>query len=188
MHALPDAGFPAFGNERWLSQAENDLALLQCLRPIDAERLAGFDALLRRRLPVPARAAFCHGDLVASQFLVAGADWSLTDFDLCHAGDPLRDVAIFLASLSYDVPAFHGDHAAALAGIDGRGLTQAYLDGYRGAGGADLTPLPWHRVCAGLYYLALMLKKDRVEEVAFKTLLDETCRQANALDARDHAR
>ena len=121
--------------------------------------------------PGPAELAVCHGDFVCSQVLVDGDDWTVTDFDACHRGDPYRDMGIFLASLSYDVPLFRAPSVTA-------GLLEfairAYLSGYESRTGhqLDAARLLWHRLAAEVYYLALMFKKDWYEPTRFARALD----------------
>ena len=138
------------------------------------------------RIPVPAwsdsELAFCHGDLVCSQFLVHGDDWSITDFDLCHRGDPCRDVAILLASLTYDVPALEAAEGHEGRGADADLLSEAYLASYAAQASQLGRRLPaerltWQRLCAEIHYLGLMLKKDRHHPLAFARRL----RRAQAL-------
>lgn len=127
--------------------------------------------------------AVCHGDFVCSQILVADAGWSVTDFDLCHLGDPYRDMALFLASLAYDVPLLaHGAAGGAGSALVDRAAA-AYLAGYaRRAGEAlDHRRLACHRACAEIYYLALMLKKDRYDAAAFERRLAFASRLAREL-------
>jgi aminoglycoside phosphotransferase (APT) family kinase protein len=182
LHRLPTEGLPVIGNGTWMDQARLDLGLLGLYRPASLDRLAFLGDLLDRTRPVDTGPAFCHGDLVCSQTLVGGSAWSITDFDLCHAGDPCRDIAIFLASLTYDVPALGGEGSAALDSVRGAASIAAYLASY----GERLDPpdalrLAWHRTCASIYYLGLMLKKDRVDEPAFRRLEDEALRHAGLL-------
>jgi hypothetical protein len=95
----------------------------------------------------------------------------VTDFDACHRGDPYRDMGIFLASLSYDVPLFRAPSVTA-------GLLEfairAYLSGYESRTGhqLDAARLLWHRLAAEVYYLALMFKKDWYEPTRFARALD----------------
>jgi Ser/Thr protein kinase RdoA (MazF antagonist) len=121
--------------------------------------------------PGPAELAVCHGDFVCSQVLVDGDNWTVTDFDACHRGDPYRDIAIFMASLSYDVPLFRAPGVT--AGFLESAI-QAYLTGYEGRAGhqLDAARLLWHRLAAEVYYLALMFKKDWYEPTRFGRGLD----------------
>ncbi len=182
LHRLPVEGLSGIGNRTWMEQARFDLGLLGLYRPASFARLAGLGDLLDRTRPSDPQPSFCHGDLVCSQTLASDDLWSITDFDLCHAGDPYRDIAIFLASLSYDVPAFSGDGSAALDDPQGRASIGVYIDSYaRHLAPLDPLRLAWHRTCASIYYLALMLKKDRVDEPAFIRLEDEALRLARPL-------
>ena len=174
LHRLAVDDVPHEAHDSLLPQARLDAEWIAFMQPAQAGPLADTVALLARHVPAqPAARAFCHGDFVCSQLLVAERDWSVIDFDLCRLGDAHRDAAILLASLPYDVPAL----ATGRTGAAGTGLIEraerAYLDGYRDAGGLalDARRLAWHRLCAELHYLALMLKKDRFEPAAFEQRL-----------------
>ncbi|MCZ8102033.1 MAG: aminoglycoside phosphotransferase family protein [Burkholderiales bacterium] len=182
LHRLPTDGLPVIGNRAWMDQARLDLGLLGLYRPASLTRLSFLGDLLERTRPDDTPPTFCHGDLVCSQTLAGESAWSITDFDLCHAGDPCRDIAVFLASLSYDVPAFDGEGSAMLDSGEGAASIEAYLESYgRRLASPDPLRLSWHRTCASLYYLALMLKKDRLDEPAFRRLQDEALRHAQPL-------
>jgi hypothetical protein len=177
----------------WQSQARTDLAWIGWMRPDLAEPLALLAEAVGR-LPdagdgdVDGQTGFCHGDFVCSQFLVpsasgvedaAAASWSITDFDLAHRGDPLRDLAILLASLTHDVPALAADAAQSRPRIDHESLAQTCLGSRAHAAGSsadearrDARRLRWHRLCTEIYYLGLALKKDTLEPIAFAHRLD----------------
>jgi len=176
IHTLSVADVPSRGNADWLLAATDDLELVRLYDPRAAARLDHVPTLLRRAFPAPEPAAFCHGDFVCSQMLVVGPEWSVTDFDLCHGGDPCRDIAMFLASLAFDVPSLQsGAHPSASARTLETGCA-AYLDAYQRAAGRRVDPrrLLWHRVCAELYYLALALKKNRYDPADFERRV-KTC-------------
>lgn len=188
---LDATGLPSRGPGLQLAQSEQDLAWLAFMQPRHADALRPLREALHR-LPewADGDSLVCHGDLVPSQFLVSGdaaADgpWSVTDFDLCHRGDPCRDVAILLASLAYDVPAFAA--AEARHGADLEGLESAYLEGLaheRAPGDAVLPSrrLAWQRLCAEIHYLALMVRKDRLVPIAFERRLRRAQRIAGVRD------
>ena len=91
--------------------------------------------------------------------LLDGDRFAITDFDGARTGDPHRDLAIWLAALTFDVPALDG---AVTAGDDAaiERAEAAYLDGY---GPHDERRLLWHRAAAEVHYVAVALKKDRHE-------------------------
>ncbi len=190
----------------WQSQARTDLAWIAWMRPDLAEPLARLAEAVGR-LPdadagtgdVDGQTGFCHGDFVCSQFLVpavaastgvdevAAADWSITDFDLAHRGDPLRDLAILLASLTHDVPALAADAVQARPRLDHEALAQVCLEARAQATASsaqdarrDAQRLRWHRLCTEIYYLGLALKKDTLEPVAFAHRLDRALALAGA--------
>ena len=116
-------------------------------------------ALARHALDAPPAPAFCHGDLVPSQLLLDGDRFAITDFDGARIGDPHRDLAIWLAALTFDVPALDRAVAAGDEATIER-AEAAYLDGY---GPHDERRLLWHRAAAEVHYVAVALKKDRHE-------------------------
>jgi aminoglycoside phosphotransferase (APT) family kinase protein len=157
MHAADVPGVPREDPAQALADLRVDAAWVAFALAEYADAIRAIMEILERRAPdAPRGAAFCHGDLVPSQMLV-GERWAITDFDGARIGDPHRDLAIWLASLTFDVPellaaAEAGDeHAVAHA-------EAAYLDGY---GAHDEERLHWHRAAAEVHYVAVALKKDR---------------------------
>lgn len=181
-----------------LATACAQLAWIALMQPHCSGVLRGIRGRLER-LPSwdVGNARFCHGDLVCSQFLVRYASgardlpadpacWAITDFDLCHLGDPCRDAATLLASLAYDLPGLAALDRSEPVRVDAwlADVGRAYLQAYAGAAGTPLDPerLVWQCLCAEVHYLALMLKKDRYDGVAFERRL----RRAQTLcDAKD---
>ncbi len=156
-------------NRHWLAGANEDLALIKLYLPQAAARLAPVVERLARSCPEDCASDFCHGDFVCSQLLRSGQDWSVTDFDLCHAGDRYRDMAMFLASLPYDVALFsHVSEDDRLQTLLQR-CEDAYLADYCRVRRehVDQARLGWHRTCAELYFMALGLKKDRHRDSDF---------------------
>jgi hypothetical protein len=196
LHALPKAGklLPVQTDlSVMLDTACTQLAWIALMQPRCTEALRAVSARLHRTPGWQAdEARVCHGDLVCSQFLVspaAGAttlptepqSWAITDFDLCHVGDPCRDMAILLASLAYDLPGLAALERRRPDQVDRwvSEVGQAYLQGYADTTGVavNMEGLVWHGLCAEVHYLALMLKKDRYDAVAF----DRRLRHALAL-------
>jgi aminoglycoside phosphotransferase (APT) family kinase protein len=177
LQRLDTRSLPVRGPEHQLAQARSDLAWIAWMRPELASSLAALEGAVEA-MPAwhDAAAGFCHGDLVCSQFLVpegGPADptaWGLTDFDLCHRGDPCRDLAILLASLDEDVALLAGE---GVGEVGAEVLAEACLEGVRreaarwGQPPPDAQRLRWQRLCAELYYLGLMLKKDRYRPALF---------------------
>lgn len=167
LHEVPVAALPVAEPAALLHRVRRDMSWISFFEPQHAPLFENVLTLLQRHAGavVGGPAVFCHGDFVCSQILMAEEGWSVTDFDLCHRGDPCRDMAILLASLPYDLPLFQA--GAAGEGPADRSLLEraagAYLRGYAGQAGAQVDPLrlAWHRIGAEIYYLALMLKKDR---------------------------
>jgi aminoglycoside phosphotransferase (APT) family kinase protein len=203
LHALPvgnATGWARNDPSQQFETARTQLDWIGLMQPQHRDAVRTLSTRLHR-LPTwqEDAARFCHGDLVCSQFLVQGltgrghqggqagapasagpvstdpADWAITDFDLCHVGDPCRDLAILLASLAYDLPG--------MAELDRREparvahwvaeVSQAYLQAYAEESGAALPAdrLVWQGLCAEIHYLALMLKKDRFQPLAFERRL-----------------
>ena len=106
---------------------------------------------------------FCHGDFACSQILKHRDGWSIVDFDLAGIGNPYQDTAMFVASLGHDVPLFAEQPQLISAAM------LAYLDGYEDAAAQSIDPFTftWYLVCAEIYYLALILKKDRFSQSAY---------------------
>lgn len=185
VNALPTEGLPHISSDRWQTQALSDLNWIGWLLPERREQLSLLASALSELLEEetgPGR--FCHGDLVCSQFLArdtVGDTWGITDFDLAHRGDFCRDMAIFMASLAYDVPALRRAEEAPAGGAPLEELTEAYLDGYARAApwlrGAD-ERLRRCRIQAELHYLGLMLKKDRYHPLAFERRMQRALRLA----------
>ncbi len=173
LHRAPATELPRWDVGAFVDHLEADVAWVSFFRPDQAEFLEGLWRLLRAHVPPvdPAHYAFCHGDFVCSHVLKADDRWSVVDFDLAMAADPYLDVAMLLASLPYDVPLLTSDVRASRATEDDllRRACDAYLRGYRERAGRELDEkrLLWYRLCAELYHLALMFKKDRFCAVAF---------------------
>jgi thiamine kinase-like enzyme len=160
MHATAVEGIPAEDPDALLAELRADARWVAFALHEDADGVRHVLATLERHAPGPTRAAaFCHGDLVPSQLLLDGDRFAVTDFDGARIGDPHRDLAIWLAALTFDVPAL--DRAAA-AGDEAavERAEAAYLDGY---GPHDARRLLWHRAAAEVHYVAVALKKDRHE-------------------------
>jgi hypothetical protein len=188
LQGLDSRELPARGPQHQLAQARRDLAWIAWFRPAWREALAPLAEAIER-LPEWSEqdAGFCHGDLVASQCLVpAGGtqdptDWGITDFDLAHRGDSCRDLAILIASFEEDLALYADEHAAA---PDPEVLAEALLDGVRhesarlGRPAPDARRLCWQRLCAEIYYLGLMLKKDRYRPALAARRLDRARRLA----------
>jgi Ser/Thr protein kinase RdoA (MazF antagonist) len=183
MHALEADTTEATGSASTLAQAQETAAWLGQIIPMFAGRLAACSEALTRSRPDDDTPVFCHGDFTCHQLLVAPGAWSVVDFDLCHQGSRYRDIAVLLASLPTDALCFRARdrrHAATSADAPSadasdahaasdaplaRGLADAeaaYLASYADRAGITIDParLHWHRACAELHYLLLMLKKD----------------------------
>ena len=160
MHAADVAGAPPEDPAQALRELRADARWVAFALPESEDTVrATVEALERHALDAPPAPAFCHGDLVPSQLLLDGDRFAITDFDGARIGDPHRDLAIWLAALTFDVPALDravaaGDEAAI------ERAEAAYLDGY---GSHDARRLLWHRAAAEVHYVAVALKKDRHE-------------------------
>lgn len=185
LHALPHDGLGSHAPGDARAQALQDIDWIGWLMPqwVDALKPLA-QAITQRPACADHEARFCHGDLVCSQFLAGpqlDEPWGITDFDLAHRGDPCRDMAILIASLPYDVPVLRRAEESPTATTDLEFLTEAYLAGYaRAAGGLAHSEvrLCWHRICAEVYYLGLMLKKDRYHPLVFERRLQRAARLA----------
>jgi aminoglycoside phosphotransferase (APT) family kinase protein len=170
LHRMPAPAVPVAAAQAALDTLRRDVAWIGFMQPELAPWLGGTLAAMERAAPQVqgGDAVFCHGDFVCSQILMAGDGWSVTDFDLCHRGDPCRDLAILLASLPYDVPLLR--HAAQRGRPEDEALlasaAAACIAGYAARAGADFDGrrLAWQRIAAEIYYLGLMLKKDQFSE------------------------
>jgi Ser/Thr protein kinase RdoA (MazF antagonist) len=167
LHGVEAPGAPAWDREAFLAGLRRDCAWIGMFEPQQGPLLAAVRSRLEAQAPeaLAGPPVFCHGDFVCSQILVGEEGWSVTDFDLCHIGDPYRDMAILLASLPYDVPLLRDAAGGARPGTPRllQTAAEAYLEGYRERTGRPLDRLRliWHRIAAEIYYLALMLKKDQ---------------------------
>lgn len=161
LHAWPTAGLPLSHPDAAWQAAQSDAAWVAHAAPDLAAVTAEVVARLEATRPGPAAVTFCHGDLACSQMLVDASRWSMVDFDRCTAGDPYRELALFLASLRHDAPCF--DPGLTDARPVPESAEVSYLDAYAAAAGAtiDEPRLAWHRACAELHYLSLRLRKDR---------------------------
>ena len=165
MHRADVPGVRALDPRQRLVELRDDAAWAAFALPEHGAAIAGVVAALERHAGrvLAAPSAFCHGDLVPSQMLVGAERWAITDFDGCHLGDPHRDLAIWLAALTDDVPALR---VAAEAGDEATlgAAEAAYLEGYGDRHGERLR---WHRAAAEIHYLAVALKKDRHHPARF---------------------
>lgn len=181
IHAVDGSELALRHNRDFLQVALGDLDLIIFHMPYLQPELGAVAGLLRQTEPDDSLNCFCHGDFVCSQILKSGANFSIIDFDLCCRADPLREVAMFEASLPYDVPALQPD-----AGLDEarRKLLDsaaiAYSEGY-GISASQRRRLLWHKLCAELYYLALMLKKDRFQDATARYRMAQVARFSGEL-------
>ena len=174
LHGLDVAGVPSWDSGAFMTGVRHDLRWIAFILDDLSDTLQCIARRLLDNPPEQPRDAFCHGDFVCSQILVDAQRWAITDFDLCCHGDSRRDIAMFLASLTYDVPYFARmqRQTPALAPRRLQQAREAYLAGYAAATQTadprhDARRLAWHTACAEIYYLALMLKKDRFHPAAF---------------------
>lgn len=126
-HRIPAPGEDSASRVAETAEREAAVAVaaVAALIPALADR-----ALRIARAGVPTHPAVrLHGDLTADQVLV-GSGIRLIDFDRTHAGHPARDLGSFLAGEL----------------VEGRepACADAFLDGYRGAGG-DADPVAVRR-------------------------------------------
>jgi aminoglycoside phosphotransferase (APT) family kinase protein len=154
MHAGDVPGIPAEDAPALLDELRADARWVAFALPEHAATVREIlTALERRPLEPPAPPAFCHGDLVPSQLLVDGERWAITDFDGARIGDPQRDLATWLASLTSEVPALAAADDATVERAEA-----AYLEGY---GPHDERRLAWQRAAAEVHSAAVAVKKDR---------------------------
>lgn len=93
--------------------------------------------------PPPPRLVPLHGDFHAGQILVSGAGLGLVDLDRAAFGDPLRDLATFVAHL--EAGCVEGRIPDVVCAAAEEGL----VEGYRGAGGVvDPERLQWQCAAA----------------------------------------
>lgn len=179
LHRLRAVEVPVWDLNAFIQQLRDDIDWIAFFQSALELFLRETLALLLRNVPKvdPAAYTFCHGDFVCSQVLREGDRWSLIDFDLCKKGDPYLELAMLTASLKYDVPLFEERIIGANGGKadlleDG---VAAYLDGYQKRVGETLCRqrLIWCRVCAEIYYLALMFKKNRFHPAMFRYAVEQ---------------
>jgi thiamine kinase-like enzyme len=159
---------------------QNDLAEIKFYLPDTAHFIDKVASWLdgQRNNIRPTNDIFCHGDFACSQILKHQEGWSVVDFDLAGIGNPYQDMAMFVASLGHDVPLFQVKPKLIMA------AKLAYLDGYKDVSSEHIDPLTfaWHLVCAEVYYLALILKKDRFSQTIFQHAQE----RINELLKQDH--
>lgn len=178
LHRLVVPGLEAWRPDALRAAVAQDLAWIAFVRPELGAEMRRAATLLAARTPALTTEASCHGDFVCSQVLVDGDRWAITDFDLACLGDPCRDAAMFVAGLGYDLPWLARALAAGRPGAaqDVARCAGAYLGAYAATRPAArrFTPdrLAWHLASAEVYYLALMLKKDRYAAPAFAAGLE----------------
>lgn len=103
---------------------------------------------LRRRLDAPVPQATLHGTFKIAQILCRGQELAVVDFDAVACGDPLYDVAEFLASLTYLQVS---DNVVAALLADGE---EEFLSAYQKA-----VPWPCERRRVAWYVAAFLLGK-----------------------------
>lgn len=125
------------------------LAGIEAVRPGDTTEAARRAVRWLRPLlhsleeALPPAAAPLHGDLHPGQILVSDEGLGLVDFDRAGVGDPLRDLATFVAHL--EAGRAEGTVPAAVA----TAAESSLLDGYRNAGGVvDLDRFQWQCAAA----------------------------------------
>lgn len=136
---------------------DNDIAEIKFYQPDTAALMDTLSDWLReRKHRLVSMQSFCHGDFACPQILRNGNSWCVVDFDLAGYGDTYQDMAMFMVSLSYDVPFFSAKPELLIA------AQLAYLEAYTQASDKpiDRHTLNWYLVCAELYYLALIFKKN----------------------------
>lgn len=117
----------------------------------------------------PSDVVTCHGDLVPSHLLGRPGAWTVIDHDLAHRGDRYRDLALFIAGLSFDLPALAPGRGP--VPTLGSAPVEAYLAGYEEVLGRPLDRhrLARHLLAAHLHHAALLATKDRAREEAVTT-------------------
>lgn len=111
------------------------LAGIEAVRPGDSSRAARRVVRWLRPLlhgsggPPPSGIVPLHGDFHAGQILVSGEGLGLVDFDRTVRGDPLRDLATFVAHLEAGCVEERIPSAVSAAAEEG------LVEGYRAAGG-----------------------------------------------------
>ncbi len=188
LHRLDVSTVPEWDLSVFLQTIESSIQLILFFQPERQVFLKNLRERLLKSVPSENRDdyTFCHGDFVCSQLLRGDGSWSVIDFDLAMRGDPYREIAMFIASLKYDVPFFHN----AMTGSDSPGTGaatsqanllfceeagDAYLNGYeeRAKKRLDQKKLRWYRICSEIYYLALMFKKDRFDHPLFESVIGQ---------------
>ncbi|MBI2875299.1 MAG: aminoglycoside phosphotransferase family protein [Candidatus Tectomicrobia bacterium] len=171
---VPEWDFGAF-----LQNLGRDIQWISFFRPEQGPFLDDIRDLLLRQVPRidPGEYSFCHGDFVCSQILLENDHWSVIDFDLGMRGDPYLEIAMLLASLKYDVPLFEAHFICRKQGESDilEEACESYLNGYQERAQKALSRkrLLWYRICAEIYYLSLMLKKDRFCSMAFDRTIEQ---------------
>ncbi len=174
LHTMKIEDLPVFDLNACLEEIETEIAWIAFFFPGQAVFLKSLLQLLLKNCPEIPRTqfVFCHGDFVCSQLLKDGDDWAVIDFDLAKMADPCFEIAMFIASLRYDVPLIEKTVVAHDGFIPPilNAVTEAYLSGYEDKAKRPVNRerLLWYRIRFEIYYLALMIKKDRFHPNAFQ--------------------
>lgn len=174
LHRMKVEGLPVWDFEHLPEEIHQDIAWICFFFPKDEPFFKELsECLFAASLKIsPHDFTFCHGDFVCSQLLKEGEQWAVIDFDLARLGDPLFEVAMLIASLRYDLPYFEGAVTASNGEVPRvlRAAEEAYLTGYQEQSGFSFNRkrFLWYRIRSEIYYLALMIKKDRFHPLAFQ--------------------
>jgi aminoglycoside phosphotransferase (APT) family kinase protein len=142
----------ALGNAEWLAGIYEPCA----------PEMAKVRDLLSKCAPDHENPVFCHGDLNASQLLLANGRWTFLDFDSAHLNSPCADIAKLAVKLQYDAPKLCSPERLQF-------LMDAVISGYARASGASLPrrSLNFHMACSELHNLQQMIMKGRFDASRF---------------------
>lgn len=174
LHTIKIEGLPLFDLNACLKEVRTEIAWISFFFPEHGPFLYNMFTLLLNHRPqiFTDQFVFCHGDFVCSQLLKDGDDWSVIDFDLAKMADPCFEIAMLIASLRYDVPLFEKSVLAEGGKLPPilNEVIEIYISGYedKAQKKIDRKQLVWYRIRFEVYYLALMIKKDRFHPHAFQ--------------------
>ena len=167
IHQLEVSDLPEWSMDSLVDQLREHACFSAFFQPQHASLLMEVLHLLLSSPPtIPSSdLRFCHGDFLCPQILVEDyCRWSVLDWDSCHYGDPYFEIAMLMASLKYHVSRFRQrfiDDGS--AGIDAfEKAVSCYRRGYEEQAGEcfDQRRLLWYRLCAEVFFLARLIRRD----------------------------
>jgi aminoglycoside phosphotransferase (APT) family kinase protein len=147
LHAMDLSALPELQPQDPVERCRQALDRLHCANP-------AFELVLRRlerKRPAPRPQTIVHGDFRLGNLLIdEHGITAVLDWELVHLGDPLEDLGYLC------VPAWRFGRAEPVAGV---GAYETLLDGYRAAGGTEVTiqELMWWQAAGTVWWGVMCL-------------------------------